>query len=115
EAADGVCATCYGRDLARGTKVSQGEAVGVIAAQSIGEPGTQLTMRTFHIGGTAQGAGERSAIEAALEATISIDNRSVIIDREGVAIVMGRSCEVILKDNRGRERARHTIPYGAKL
>lgn len=115
EAVEGICASCYGRDLARGTKVNHGEAVGVIAAQSIGEPGTQLTMRTFHIGGTAQGAGEKSSIEAGLDATLSIDNRSVITGRDGVSIVMGRYCEVVLKDSRGRERARYKIPYGAKL
>lgn len=115
EASEGICATCYGRDLARGTKVTLGEAVGVIAAQSIGEPGTQLTMRTFHIGGTAQGAGEKSSIEAGLDARVMIDNRSIIIDRDGLAIVMGRYCEVVLKDDRERERARYKIPYGARL
>ena len=111
----GVCATCYGRDLARGTKVNLGEAVGVIAAQSIGEPGTQLTMRTFHIGGTAQGAGERSSVEAAFDTDVEINNRNVIINSEGIPIVMGRYCEIILKDAKGRERARHKVPYGAKL
>lgn len=111
----GVCATCYGRDLARGIKVNLGEAVGVIAAQSIGEPGTQLTMRTFHIGGTAQGTGERSSVEAVFDATVEINNQNVVVNSEGVAIVMSRYCEIILKDAKGRERARHKVPYGAKL
>jgi DNA-directed RNA polymerase subunit beta' len=115
ETVQGICAKCYGRDLARGTIVNIGEAVGVIAAQSIGEPGTQLTMRTFHIGGTAQGAGERSSIESGLDATVAIDNRNVIIGGDGVPIVIGRYCEVVLKDARGRERARYKIPYGARL
>ena len=78
ESAGGVCGNCYGRDLARGTAVNVGEAVGVIAAQSIGEPGTQLTMRTFHIGGAAQGASEQSSIEAAFDATVKVENRSVV-------------------------------------
>ena len=115
ESPTGICAQCYGRDLARGTLVNIGEAVGVIAAQSIGEPGTQLTMRTFHIGGTAQGATERSSIESGLDATVTIDNRNVITGRDGVPIVIGRDCSIILKDGRGRERARYKIPYGARL
>ncbi|MBA4749308.1 MAG: DNA-directed RNA polymerase subunit beta' [Alphaproteobacteria bacterium] len=115
ESTVGICAACYGRDLARGTRVNIGEAVGVIAAQSIGEPGTQLTMRTFHIGGTAQGATEQSSIEAGLDAIIHVENRSVVIASDGTPIVMGRSCEVVLKDPKGRERARHRVPYGARL
>jgi DNA-directed RNA polymerase subunit beta' len=111
----GVCASCYGRDLARGTRVNMGEAIGVIAAQSIGEPGTQLTMRTFHIGGTAQAASERSSIEVSLDAKVEVRNRSVVLNKDNIPIVMGRYCEVILKDNRNRERARYKIPYGAKL
>lgn len=110
----GVCGKCYGRDLARGTKVNIGEAVGVIAAQSIGEPGTQLTMRTFHIGGTAQVA-EQSSLEAAYDATIKIANRNLVTDSQGRFVVMGRNCEVILVDQNGRERARHKVPYGARL
>lgn len=110
----GVCGKCYGRDLARGTKVNIGEAVGVIAAQSIGEPGTQLTMRTFHIGGTAQVA-EQSSLEAAYDATIKIENRNLVTDSQGRFVVMGRNCEVILVDANGRERARHKVPYGARL
>jgi DNA-directed RNA polymerase subunit beta' len=111
----GVCGTCYGRDLARGTPVNVGEAVGVIAAQSIGEPGTQLTMRTFHIGGAAQRGAEQSSVEAPVDATVSIKNRNVVIDSEGIPVVMGRNLEIILIDESGRERAHHRVPYGAKL
>jgi DNA-directed RNA polymerase subunit beta' len=111
----GVCAKCYGRDLARGTPVNIGEAVGVIAAQSIGEPGTQLTMRTFHIGGAAQRGAEQSSIEATLDATIAIDNRSVVKNSEGRQIAMSRNLEVVLRDDTGRERARHRVPHGAAL
>jgi len=115
ETKDGVCAKCYGRDLARGTLVNTGEAVGVIAAQSIGEPGTQLTMRTFHIGGAAQRGAEQSQVEAAFDATVRINNRNVVINSSNIPVVMGRNCEVILLDDQGRERARHRVPYGAKL
>ena len=111
----GVCGACYGRDLARGTKVNIGEAVGVIAAQSIGEPGTQLTMRTFHIGGAAQRGAEASSIEAAFEATTKIENLNVVKNSEGVNVVMGRNIEIVLLDEAKRERARHRVPYGAKL
>src|SRR6185312_854862 len=97
EAKIGICATCYGRDLARGTKVNVGEAVGVIAAQSIGEPGTQLTMRTFHIGGAAQRSGEKSHVEASMDAIVSIKNRDVVMGSDGIAIVMGRHCELSLR------------------
>jgi DNA-directed RNA polymerase subunit beta' len=114
ESQNGVCGRCYGRDLARGTKVNVGEAIGVIAAQSIGEPGTQLTMRTFHIGGTAQVA-EQSSLEAAYDATVRIENRNVVTDSTGRMIVMGRSTEMILVDANGRERARHRLPYGARM
>jgi len=111
----GVCGKCYGRDLARGTSVNVGEAVGVIAAQSIGEPGTQLTMRTFHIGGTAQRGAEQSSIEVVHDSVVSFRNRSVISDSDKRLVVMGRSCEIILTDETGRERARHKVPYGARL
>jgi DNA-directed RNA polymerase subunit beta' len=110
-----VCAKCYGRDLARGTIVNVGEAVGVIAAQSIGEPGTQLTMRTFHIGGAVQHGGEQSSIEASYDGTISIKNRQVVKNNEGRFVVMSRNSELVLTDPSGRERARHRVPYGAKL
>ncbi len=115
ETKEGVCGRCYGRDLARGTVVNIGEAVGVIAAQSIGEPGTQLTMRTFHIGGTAQRGTEQSSVEAALDSTVRIENQNLVTDSSSIEIIMGRNCEIILKDKRGAERARHRLPYGAKL
>ena len=114
ETKGGTCGSCYGRDLARGTPVNMGEAVGVIAAQSIGEPGTQLTMRTFHIGGTAT-VNEQSSIEATQDAIVKIENSNVVKDSKGRTIVMSRNLEVILADSEGRERARHTIPYGANL
>jgi DNA-directed RNA polymerase subunit beta' len=111
----GVCAKCYGRDLARGTLVNLGEAVGVIAAQSIGEPGTQLTMRTFHIGGAVQAGTERSNIEAAFDGTVSIHNRSVVRDKQGVLVVMARNVTLVIVDDKGRARARYRVPYGARL
>jgi DNA-directed RNA polymerase subunit beta' len=111
----GVCGKCYGRDLARGTVVNIGEAVGVIAAQSIGEPGTQLTMRTFHIGGAAQRGAEQSSVEAAFDATIEAKNRNVVINSAGIPVVMGRNTEIVLLDEAGREKARHRVPYGARL
>jgi len=111
----GVCARCYGRDLARGTLVNVGEAIGVIAAQSIGEPGTQLTMRTFHIGGAVQGGVEQSRVDAAFDATLLVKNRNIVVNSEGTPIVMGRNCELVLVDEQGREKARHRVPYGAKL
>jgi DNA-directed RNA polymerase subunit beta' len=115
EAPVGVCGKCYGRDLARGTVVNIGEAVGVIAAQSIGEPGTQLTMRTFHIGGAAQRGAEQSSVEAAFDARAEVKNRNVVINSAGVPVVMGRNTEVVLLDEAGREKARHRVPYGARL
>ncbi len=115
ESRGGACAKCYGRDLARGTLVNVGEAVGVIAAQSIGEPGTQLTMRTFHIGGAVQHGGEQSSIEAAYDAKVEIKNRSIVVNSEGIPIIMGRNCEIVLIDENQRARARHRVPYGARL
>ena len=111
----GVCGKCYGRDLARGTKVNIGEAVGVIAAQSIGEPGTQLTMRTFHIGGAAQRGAEQSSIEASHDGAVQVRNRNVVINSAGVPVVMGRNTELVLIDGAQRERAKHRVPYGARL
>ncbi|MDF1794612.1 MAG: DNA-directed RNA polymerase subunit beta' [Thalassobaculaceae bacterium] len=111
----GVCGNCYGRDLARGTPVNIGEAVGVIAAQSIGEPGTQLTMRTFHIGGAAQRGAEQSTVEASIGAAVKMHNRNVVTNSDGILVVMSRNTEIILADEQGRERARHRVPYGAKL
>jgi DNA-directed RNA polymerase subunit beta' len=115
ESENGVCGKCYGRDLARGTPVNIGEAVGVIAAQSIGEPGTQLTMRTFHIGGAAQRGAEQSAIEASHDAVLELSNKNVVKDSKGRLVVMSRTCELVLRDEKGREKARHKVPYGARL
>ncbi|HXT79356.1 MAG TPA: DNA-directed RNA polymerase subunit beta' [Acetobacteraceae bacterium] len=111
----GVCGHCYGRDLARGTPVNIGEAVGVIAAQSIGEPGTQLTMRTFHIGGAAQRGAEQSSVEASHEGTVTVKNRNVVMNSMGTPVVMSRNCEILLVDDKQRERARFRVPYGARL
>jgi DNA-directed RNA polymerase subunit beta' len=112
---NGVCALCYGRDLARGTLVNMGEAVGVMAAQSIGEPGTQLTMRTFHIGGAAQRGAEKSSFEAALDGKVEVRNENVVKNSSGINIVMGRNTEIVLIDGKGKERAAHRVPYGARL
>ncbi|MBD8878847.1 DNA-directed RNA polymerase subunit beta' [Roseibium polysiphoniae] len=114
ETETGVCATCYGRDLARGTPVNMGEAVGVIAAQSIGEPGTQLTMRTFHIGGTAQ-VVDSSFIESNVDGTISMRNRAVARDSEGNLIALVRNMSIVVTDSDGNERAVHRVTYGSKL
>ncbi|NCT41822.1 MAG: DNA-directed RNA polymerase subunit beta' [Alphaproteobacteria bacterium] len=112
---NGICKACYGRDLARGTTVNTGEAIGVMAAQSIGEPGTQLTMRTFHIGGAAQKGAERSHVEANLEGTVEIVNQNIVKNSDGVSIIMGRNTEIILKDKKGDAKATHRVPYGARL
>ncbi|MGB6534889.1 MAG: DNA-directed RNA polymerase subunit beta', partial [Xanthobacteraceae bacterium] len=114
ETTSGVCGKCYGRDLARGTPVNMGEAVGVIAAQSIGEPGTQLTMRTFHIGGAAQ-LSEQSFVESNFEGQIKIKNKSVVRNSDGGDVVMSRNLSVAVLDPDGTERAVHRIPYGARL
>jgi DNA-directed RNA polymerase subunit beta' len=110
----GVCGKCYGRDLARGTPVNMGEAVGVIAAQSIGEPGTQLTMRTFHIGGTAQ-VLDQSFVESAQEGVVRIANKNVVKDSSGKLIVMGRNVAVEVVDPKGNVRATHKMVYGTRL
>ncbi|AGH98863.1 DNA-directed RNA polymerase subunit beta' [Micavibrio aeruginosavorus] len=115
ESAIGVCGKCYGRDLARGTPVNVGEAVGVMAAQSIGEPGTQLTMRTFHIGGAAQRGAEKSSVEAPVEGTIEIRHHNVVKNSEGVTIVMGRNTEVVVRDAKGNEKLAQRLPYGSRL
>ena len=112
EAKIGVCGKCYGRDLARGTPVNIGEAVGVIAAQSIGEPGTQLTMRTFHIGGAAQ-LNETSNLEAHADGTVEFRDLRLIVDQRGRRVVLSRSGEIAIKDMDGRELAVDRIPYGA--
>ena len=114
ETTNGVCGTCYGRDLARGTPVNMGEAVGVIAAQSIGEPGTQLTMRTFHIGGAAQIA-DQSFIESNFEGTVKMRNRSVARNSDGDLIATSRNIAVVIVGSDGAERAVHRIQYGARL
>ncbi|MCA9506178.1 MAG: DNA-directed RNA polymerase subunit beta' [Spirochaetaceae bacterium] len=111
----GVCVKCYGRDLSRGSMVNLGEAVGVIAAQSIGEPGTQLTMRTFHIGGAATRRAEQSHAEAASEGTVRLHNIRTVNDNEGRETVMTRNGEVAIVDASGRERERHPVVYGATL
>jgi DNA-directed RNA polymerase subunit beta' len=110
----GVCGTCYGRDLARGTPVNIGEAVGVIAAQSIGEPGTQLTMRTFHIGGAAQ-VNEQSNLESLCDGTVVHRDIPTIIDSRGRRLSLARGGEIVVLDNEGRERAMHRVPYGTHL
>mgnify|MGYP003638070220 FL=1 len=114
EAEEGVCAMCYGRDLARGTLVNQGEAVGIIAAQSIGEPGTQLTMRTFHIGGVAQG-GQQSFQEAGQSGKIQFENSNTLQNSSGETMVMGRNMKLLIIDENGDERASHKVGYGTKL
>lgn len=112
----GICAKCYGRDLARGTLVNMGEAVGVIAAQSIGEPGTQLTMRTFHLGGAAQRAAEESSIEASIDGLVLLKNKTVIKNSDGYTIAMSRHMEIAIMDPQNhRERASYRVPYGARL
>jgi DNA-directed RNA polymerase subunit beta' len=114
EAEQGVCATCYGRDLARGTPVNIGEAVGVIAAQSIGEPGTQLTMRTFHIGGAAQ-LNETSHLESISDGKIEYRDMPTIVDKRGRILSLARNGEIAVIDAEGREREMHKVPYGTVL
>jgi len=114
EAEQGVCAKCYGRDLARGTPVNIGEAVGVIAAQSIGEPGTQLTMRTFHIGGAAQ-VNETSHLESISDGKVEYRDMPTIVDKRGRRLSLARTGEMAVIDAEGRERAIHRVPYGTVL
>jgi DNA-directed RNA polymerase subunit beta' len=111
---NGVCGACYGRDLARGTPVNMGEAVGVIAAQSIGEPGTQLTMRTFHIGGAAQ-INEQSFIESNFDGKIAIKNKAMARNSDGDVVAMSRNMTVAVIDKDGTERAVHRIQYGSRM
>ncbi|RMF11967.1 MAG: DNA-directed RNA polymerase subunit beta' [Candidatus Dadabacteria bacterium] len=115
ETAYGCCALCYGRDLSRGRLVNIGEAVGVVAAQSIGEPGTQLTMRTFHIGGAASSRVEQSAIENRLKGVLRYRNMQTVVGRDGLPIVMNRNAEIFIADDEGREREHYHVPYGAAL
>ena len=112
----GLCAKCYGRDLGRGGLVNIGEAVGVIAAQSIGEPGTQLTMRTFHIGGAASRAAVASSVEAKSNGVIGFNaTMRYVTNSKGELVVISRSGEIVIHDDNGRERERHKVPYGATL
>ncbi|HEX2379649.1 MAG TPA: DNA-directed RNA polymerase subunit beta' [Methyloceanibacter sp.] len=116
ETRNGICAKCYGRDLARGTPVNLGEAVGVIAAQSIGEPGTQLTMRTFHLGGVASAkVVDQSSLESNFDGKIKIKQRNVVKDSQGRLMVMGRNTAIVVLDEDGSERAVHRLPYGTHL
>jgi len=110
----GVCGKCYGRDLARGTPVNLGEAVGVIAAQSIGEPGTQLTMRTFHIGGTAQ-VVDQSFIESTFDGTVKIKNKNLAKNSDGALVAMGRNIAIAIVDSEGKERSNHKLVLGTHL
>src|ERR1700678_4215464 len=114
ELVNGICGKCYGRDLARGTPVNHGEAVGVIAAQSIGEPGTQLTMRTFHIGGAAQ-INEQSFVESNFDGKVTIKNKAISKNSEGHLVAMVRNMVVAISDADGTERATHRIQYGARM
>ncbi|HQZ07729.1 MAG TPA: DNA-directed RNA polymerase subunit beta', partial [Burkholderiaceae bacterium] len=112
----GICAKCYGRDLGRGGLINGGEAVGVIAAQSIGEPGTQLTMRTFHIGGAASRAAIASSVEAKSNGTIGFNaTMRYVTNNKKELVVIARSGEIVIQDEHGRERERHKVPYGAIL
>ncbi len=111
----GVCGKCYGRDLARGRLVNIGEAVGVIAAQSIGEPGTQLTMRTFHIGGAASRAAAASSVEIRNKGTLRFHHIKTVEHEKGHLVAVSRSGEIGVVDEFGRERERYKIPYGATI
>jgi DNA-directed RNA polymerase subunit beta' len=115
ESRRGICVRCYGRNLATGRLVEMGEAVGVIAAQSIGEPGTQLTMRTFHIGGAASRVSEQSRLEARSNGFMKFFNLQTVTNREGNFVVMNRNGFVVIVDEKGRERERHAVVYGAKI
>ncbi len=115
ESKRGICQLCYGRDMASGRPVELGEAVGVIAAQSIGEPGTQLTMRTFHVGGIAMGGAERSKLEAKNDGVIKFNQLKSVINREGQIIVVNRNANIAVLDHRGREVEHYQVPYGAKV
>ncbi len=115
DARSGICSMCYGRDLARGHRVGEGEAVGVIAAQSIGEPGTQLTMRTFHIGGAASRATAVDSVQIKQDGTVRLHNAKVVTNNDGHLVAVSRSGELAIADNNGRERERYKVPYGAVI
>ena len=111
----GICSTCYGRDLGRGHQVNMGEAIGVVAAQSIGEPGTQLTMRTFHIGGAASGQAAQDNIQVYSDGTVRLHNMKVVDRADGSLVAVSRSGELSVLDSVGRERERYKVPYGAVI
>ncbi|MCL1127094.1 DNA-directed RNA polymerase subunit beta' [Shewanella surugensis] len=111
----GVCAACYGRDLARGHIINQGEAIGVVAAQSIGEPGTQLTMRTFHIGGAASRASAANNVQVKNAGTLKLHNAKHVTNSEGKLVIVSRSSELAIIDDLGREKERYKVPYGTVL
>jgi DNA-directed RNA polymerase subunit beta' len=115
ETRHGICSACYGRDLARGHRVNMGEAIGVVAAQSIGEPGTQLTMRTFHIGGAASRATAQDNIQVMNDGTVRLHNLKVVSKVDGSLVAVSRSGELALVDTKGRERERYKLPYGAVI
>tara|TARA_B110000879_G_scaffold83875_1_gene116181 strand:- start:348 stop:2786 length:2439 start_codon:yes stop_codon:yes gene_type:complete len=115
EVSHGICSSCYGRDLARGHRVNQGEAVGVIAAQSIGEPGTQLTMRTFHIGGAASRASAVDSVKVKQDGTIRLVNLKTVQNKDKNLVAVSRSGELAIADENGRERERYKLPYGAVI
>ena len=115
ESKRGVCVMCYGRNLATGRLVERGEAVGVIAAQSIGEPGTQLTMRTFHIGGTASRISEQSTQDSKSDGFIKFDNLQVVRNEKGELVAMNRMGYIRIVDEKGRERERYQVVYGARV
>lgn len=115
ESKKGVCLLCYGRDMSTGNLVQLGQAVGVIAAQSIGEPGTQLTMRTFHIGGVAMGGTEKSKLEAKNDGVVKFNNIISVSNKDGILVVVNRNAKLAIVDHRGREVEHYQVPYGAKL
>ena len=115
ESKRGVCQLCYGRNLATGRMVERGEAVGIISAQSIGEPGTQLTMRTFHIGGTATGSAEQSKQDAKSDGFVKFLNVSTVKNAKGELIAMNRNGIIAIIDDKGREKERYQVVYGAKI
>ena len=115
ETRHGICAKCYGRDLGRGHLVNVGEAVGVIAAQSIGEPGTQLTMRTFHIGGAASRNAAQDNVQVKNKGTVRLLNMKFVERNDGNLVAVSRSGQLAMADEFGRERERYKLPYGAVL
>ncbi|MBE3129833.1 MAG: DNA-directed RNA polymerase subunit beta', partial [Acidobacteria bacterium] len=115
EAKRGICQLCYGRSPASGKMVELGEAAGIVAAQSIGEPGTQLTMRTFHVGGIAMGGAEKSKLEAKNEGVLKFANLKAVVNKDGTSIVVNRNANIAILDHRGREVEHYQVPYGAKI